>query len=102
MSTLPSQPKRPTDRTPGATATPMQALVLTHQRHAAHTEGRFDAFDEPRWLIAARIADMRDCALAHHDDDAGRWADEYAAGALATWADVDAIDRLLHAIEEHL
>lgn len=69
------------------------------QRSDARIEGRGDAFDEPQHIIAARIANMRDCATAHDDAAAQRWTDEYAAGAHATWRALDALRTDLDALE---
>jgi len=62
----------------------------------AYTEGAIDAVDSPRWILAARIAAAYDEANATGGLPVKRWADEYAAGALSTWA---AIDRLNAALD---
>lgn len=93
MSLIPSQPPRPSGPTPPRT------VVLPRQRSNARTEGRDDAFAEPRPVVAARIAAMRDCAETHHDPAAQRWADEYAFGALATWRALDTLRADLAAFE---
>ncbi|MFI9331930.1 hypothetical protein ACIGZJ_30865 [Kitasatospora sp. NPDC052868] len=85
---------------PSQRPAPATAIAFPRQRSIARDEGRDDAFDEPRWLIAARIADMRDCATAYEDGAALRFAEDYAAGALTTWTAIDALHRALGAIEE--
>jgi hypothetical protein len=69
-----------------------------------YLDGQADAFDEPRAVLASRIAAAYDYATEHADTDprsadlARTWADHYATGAHHTWQALDRLDTALEAI----